>query len=398
MRPPRPVLLISLATATSLLGDQMLYSVLPTYYAQLGLVPYQVGLLLSVNRFVRLLTNHLAEAACRRYSPALLMAAALAGGAGLTATYALSTAFPVLLGARICWGLCWSFIRQIGLLTVVDGSAEAHIGQVMGYYSGISRLGSITGNLVGALGHDLVGFGAILGIFALVSLLGTPLGPWARRGLRRRSALPGAAPRPGRAGSPLLVSGFVSGCVGQGLLAATLGLVLAETVGESLSVAGQTVGVATLTGLLLASRWVADLGAPIIGAVSDRWGRRDAGAAFFGLGSLALAGAGMASGPFQIAALVFLFYAAATGVNVTLTAQAGLRGSRAVAAYVTASDLGSAVGPNLGWLAPQLGLPAQAIFALGCGLYAMGGAAAWMALERRGGGRRPAAPVAGPNL
>lgn len=384
MRPPRPVLLVSLATASSLLGDQLLYSVLPTYYAQLGLVPYQVGLLLSANRFVRLITNHLAEVVCRRYNLGMLLALALIGGAGLTATYATATAFPALLGARLCWGLCWSFIRQIGLVTVVDSAAEIHIGQFMGYYSGISRLGSITGNLVGALGHDLLGFGVILGIFALASLLSAPLGPWARRGLRHRPVPHGSHGRPASARPALLVCGFVSGCVGQGLLASTLGLVLSESVGDSLHLLGTAIGVATLTGLVLASRWVADLGAPLFGALSDRFGRRPAGISYFVLGAAALVGALQVSGPFQIAALAFVFYIAATGVNVSLTAQAGLLGPRAVAAYVTASDLGAAVGPNLGWLAPQVGLPATVIFALGFGLYLVGGAAAVWALHDGG--------------
>ena len=126
----------------------------------------------------------------------------------------------------------------------------------------------------------------------------------------------------------------------------------------------------------------------VLGPMSDRYGRRPAGIWFFSLGALALVGAGQATGPYQIAALVFVFYIAATGVNVSLTAQAGLLGPKAVAAFVTASDLGSAVGPNLGWLAPQIGLPAAAIFAVGCGLYAVGGVAAVRALG-------PAAPGAG---
>lgn len=394
MKPPRPVLLVSLATASSLLGDQLLYSVLPTYYVELGLVPYQVGLLLSVNRFVRLVTNHLAEAVCRRFSPGMLLALSLIGGAGLTATYATATAFPVLLAARLCWGLCWSFIRQIGLVTVVDSAAEAHIGQLMGFYSGISRLGSITGNLLGAVGHDLIGFSAILVLFALASLLSAPLGPWARRGLHHRESPQRRDGRPRWPGTALLVCGFVSGCVGQGLLASTLGLVLSESVGSSLSLFGTAIGVASLTGMVLASRWIADLGAPFFGAISDRFGRRPAGIAFFALGALALVGAGQAVGPYQIAALVFIFYIAATGVNVSLTAQAGLLGPKAVAAYVTASDLGSAVGPNLGWLAPQIGLPAAAIFAVGCGLYAVGGLAAVRAL----GPRRTGPGITSPDL
>ena len=47
MRSRRPVVLVGTATAFSLLGDQALYSVLPTYYAELGLLPIQVGILLA---------------------------------------------------------------------------------------------------------------------------------------------------------------------------------------------------------------------------------------------------------------------------------------------------------------------------------------------------------------
>ena len=122
MRPSRPVVLIALATAFSLLGDQTLYSVLPTYYTELGLMPYQVGLILSVNRWIRLLTNHLAERLTRYYNLTGLAVLALVLGAGTTFVYGINALFPILLAARILWGLSWSFIRQIGLMTVVDSS------------------------------------------------------------------------------------------------------------------------------------------------------------------------------------------------------------------------------------------------------------------------------------
>ena len=79
-------MLISLATAFSLLGDQMLYSVLPTYFTEIGLMPYQVGLVLSANRFIRLITNHLAERLCRRVRLDFLTIAAF--GLGALVTYA----------------------------------------------------------------------------------------------------------------------------------------------------------------------------------------------------------------------------------------------------------------------------------------------------------------------
>ncbi len=59
--PDRSVILIATAVAFSLLGDQALYAVLPIHFKTLGLFPYQVGILLSLNRWIRLITNHLAE-------------------------------------------------------------------------------------------------------------------------------------------------------------------------------------------------------------------------------------------------------------------------------------------------------------------------------------------------
>jgi hypothetical protein len=381
----RGVWFVSLATASSLLGDQMLYAVLPTIYIDLGLQPYQVGFLLSANRIVRLVTNHLAERGCRRWSLAWLLTVTLTTGALLNIAYGTVTWFPGLLAARIVWGVCWSFIRQIGLMTVVDAAAEesegqAHLGRAMGFYSGISRLGSISGNLLGALGHDLLGFSATLLIFAVASLLCVPLGPWSRRGLPRTrpkdTVTNGPIPR------GLLVCGFASGCVGQGLIAATLGAVLGARLGDIELGGALGLGVASLTGMLLASRWIADLLAPILGHIADRVGRRGSGTVYFSAGAVVLGLAAAPQIPAELMVLAVLaFYVTATGVAVVLQAEAGSGGSRNVASYVTASDFGSAAGPNLGWLVLQLGGAEGSVFLLGAGVYALAGISAWFSLH-----------------
>jgi MFS family permease len=114
----------------------------------LGLLPWHVGILLSANRFVRVFINHWAERFCQLYSPRLLFFLALVGGAALTAVYALVTSFIFLLVARVLWGVCWTFIRQIGLTTVAESSEVENVGRSMGIYSGLSRLGSLTGNFL----------------------------------------------------------------------------------------------------------------------------------------------------------------------------------------------------------------------------------------------------------
>jgi MFS family permease len=372
MKPSKAAVLIALATAFSLLGDQMLYSVLPTYYTELGLMPYQVGLILSVNRWVRLVTNSLAEWMCRHYDLTMLVTVALIFGGVLTIVYGVVTSFTVLLIARMLWGLSWSFIRQVGVMTVVDSSPPAQIGRMMGFYNGTSRLGSVTGNLVGAVGHDVIGFSLTLIIFGVLSILGVPLGWMGRRAVPHQD-IETKQPRGKRWSPELLFCGFVIGCVGPGMMMSTLGVVLKDTVGESVSVFDVVIGVATLNGLLLATRWITDaLGAPLLGAVSDRMGRRWAAIVYFIGGMSALFLASLASHVLFLVICVLLFFACGVGLTVVMISESGTRGTRSLASYVTASDFGSATGPMLGWMTQQMHMSTDWIFLMGGGLYAAG--------------------------
>ncbi len=374
MKTQKKVVWVGGATAFSLLGDQTLYAVLPTYYLELGLMPWHVGILLSANRLVRVFINHWSERITRSYSPRLLFMVSLFGGALLTAAYALLTSFVLLLLARVLWGICWTFIRQIGLTTVSESTEERHVGRAMGLYSGLSRLGSVSGNFLGALGHDILGFTGVLWLLSGVSFLSLPLGGLARpkedevRAKRADEGLQNPAP------FRILLGGFAVGFVGQGAILSTLGLVLRESIGEGIVWSGIAIGVATLTGALMSMRWIADLFAPWLGALSDRWGRRIGGLFFLVAGTLALA---LASIDGMLALRIFcvlVFFVCATGSNVALVAEAGTRGSRAVASYVTAVDLGACLGPIVGWMMPQWELPTGWIFLSGALCY---GVAAW---------------------
>ena len=142
------VAFVGTATAFSLLGDQALYAVLPVYYNALGISAIEVGILLSANRWIRLLTNDLAH---RLTGPEqttegirrLLFVGAFALGACTTFAYGLTKSFWLLLAARLAWGLAWSFIRHLGVQAImVDGAVERP-GRTMGLYNGISRAGSV---------------------------------------------------------------------------------------------------------------------------------------------------------------------------------------------------------------------------------------------------------------
>ena len=55
--PPFPITITSLSVAAALLGDAMLYVVMPSRPELWHISIFQVGILLSVNRLVRLFTN-----------------------------------------------------------------------------------------------------------------------------------------------------------------------------------------------------------------------------------------------------------------------------------------------------------------------------------------------------
>ena len=146
-RTPTPVLAVSACVAASLLGDGVLYVVLPVVFASRGLAPMEVGIILSANRWIRLLTN---APAARMLS--VLPVRSVFGGAlllgGLTSiAYGVTSSFYLLLLARLVWGGCWSVIRLTGLVTVTDCidaalAPERMVGRMTGMYSGLSRLGS----------------------------------------------------------------------------------------------------------------------------------------------------------------------------------------------------------------------------------------------------------------
>lgn len=63
----RPVLLAAVVTALCMVGNSMLYVVLPVHWEEFGLTAFwQAGMLLSVNRFVRLPLNPLVSRLYRR--------------------------------------------------------------------------------------------------------------------------------------------------------------------------------------------------------------------------------------------------------------------------------------------------------------------------------------------
>ena len=246
-------------------------------------------------------------------------------------------------------------------------------------------MGASSGSMAGGLLTDWLGYHLALGIGASLTLFGAVFAliflP-ETRGLRETSTMADASPtaagpKPARRAEFASVAALigVNRLAVAGILMSTFGLFLFEQIGDSLQIAGHTIGVATLTGIGLGSTaLVSMVSAPILGGLSDRASSRWQVAA----GGLTpgVAGFGLLALGSPLAILLGLPLTAITsGGNQSLsTAIVGDLSSerergRRLGLLFTIGDLTSAVGPPLAYaLIPLIGL--NGLYLLSGGLFA----------------------------
>ncbi|MCJ7659308.1 MAG: MFS transporter [Anaerolineales bacterium] len=384
--PGRVLFPLGLGTALSLMGDATLYTVLPTHAAETGIALIQVGIILSANRIVRLFLNGPMGLAYDRSRRRRLFISALFVGALSTVLYAATYDFWPLLVGRLLWGLAWSGIWVGGTTIILDVTTDDDRGRWTGLYQTWFFLGAAFGAFAGGLLTDQLGYHAAMWIGAAVTAFG---------GLIALLALPetrGVRPEISSSSAPnssldwyrnpgLWVVAVLQGInrfVFAGVLAATMALL----VQDQMSNAELVIGVATLTGILMAGRTLLSmLSAPLSGTLSDRlgsrWGITAIGMVVGAVSMLLLS----RSSPVSILLGVALGAVAGGGIQALVTAQTGdlveqhQRG-RAIGMLHTAGDLGSAAGPLVAYgLLVWIGF--SGIFVLSAGLFAVGAILAW---------------------
>ena len=127
---PLPILVTSLAVAAALLGDAMLYVVMPARPELWQLTIVQVGVLLSANRLVRLLTNPLSSVFVERYGVNTPFRISLLASLGVLVAYSFSKNFIVLIFARLLWGTCWSVLRLVSQWVASDQARKKTLGLI----------------------------------------------------------------------------------------------------------------------------------------------------------------------------------------------------------------------------------------------------------------------------
>ncbi len=381
---PIPVLVVCGAVAASLFGDSTLYAVMPSRPEDWGLSIGLVGILLSANRLVRLVSNSVAAQLFTWFGPRPPFAAAMVVAVLTTAAYGWVTTFWVLLLARMAWGVCWSILRLGAWWTVLEEANDANRGFLMGIYSSVARSGSLVGVVAGGLLTDSIGHKWTLTIFAVATAVGGVV--WFITSAAQRSRYPrerqaterdtaeAQATAGGASSKEALravlrdrqlltvgLGGMAGMLVFSGLLTASLGFYLDERFGDEIGFGGLAIGVASFTGIALGVRFGIDLIlAPVSGRLSDRLGRTPVILTAFGLGATGLLGLATSPPIGLVVLMVILAFVSSTALIVLLHARAGdlapvARRAAVLSVYATFLDLGSALGPLIGLSLGTLG-------------------------------------------
>ena len=383
---PGRVFVVTAIVGAVIMGDSMIYAVLPSNVSAFGVSAGLVGVLLSANRFVRLASNPLADRLFRRFGVEKPLAVAVVLSIATTAAYGLGPGFAVLLITRLLWGLCYSILRLGGYVTVLEEGRERDRARLMGLFSGGQRAGSIVGVLLGGILFDVTGRLASFSIVAGLGVVGVPLmvSFWRSRSTsgveNQRPTLPSKAdaPKPDEGGSflqgmllgrssaegdgktarllALFLNSFVFYFALGGIVVSTLGFFLSEVLGEDgASVGGWMLGTATLNGILLATNWIAALGGPILGHMGDRAGRERV---ILLAAPLSITMVLLLAFPGTLALTLLWLpvgFISAAALGASSDALAGdlapwHRRSTVMSRYATWQDLGSAFGPLVGYL------------------------------------------------
>ncbi|MEX2046816.1 MAG: MFS transporter [Chloroflexota bacterium] len=354
----------ALVVSASLLGDTLLYTVLPVTAASLGISRPMVGVILSLNRWVRLFTNPLAARLYERFPAGALILAAIVLSALSTAMYALPAAIAVFLLGRLLWGFCYSLLRLGSYLAALE-DAVSHAGRRIGNTRAIWGVGYFAGAVFAPFAVESIGWtGACLLAAGLTLVAG--IGPAYVAGRwRRRVRVPEEGLVRASVWEPQLLALFVTATVQLGLYAGILvaagGFRVDELFHDGAAVFAFVVPATFVAAAFLLTQRIAQvLWTPIAG----RWSDRSANGAFVTSTVASLISVALLAVP-QLDAVVFVVIGACAFVNgltatiaveLVVSRRSGDRDRpRILAALHTWQDAGAAGGALLGGVLAVIG-------------------------------------------
>ena len=288
-----PILPIGIAAGLSLFGDLTLFATLVTQLNTLHITLAEVGILLSIHRFLRIPGNPLVGWIYDRFGRRKPFLVGMLLAVISTAAYGLVSGFWLFLVARLAWGAAWALINVGGMTMVLDVSTEENRGRLNGIWNTLIWIGYAIGPLTGSILTDHIEFRPAMVVLAGLTSIGLVVALLFVRETRSSHLLQAGSnrltigqtfralffsPSSSASSASAIRKGMglysITTFTGDGVLMSTMTLLLTQLFGETISLSGIVVGVATASGIFLAVRSV--IGAvisPGIGRFSDRVGR-----------------------------------------------------------------------------------------------------------------------------
>lgn len=370
----KKITIVALVTALCLLGDSMLYVALPIFYREVGLESlWEVGLILSLNRFVRIPINPIVGWAYRRLQlrTGLLISVILA--IVTTVGYGVGSGLLVWISLRLVWGVAWSFLRLGGFFVVLEVASEHNRGEQMGRYNGLYRLGSLGGMIGGGILVNIIGFNSTAILFGLFMLIGLPLVyitiPKIKPEKFQKPSVPLRLFGLTRQSLAVIMSGLILAFLIQGFFTSSLTLVMADHFGSDVSLIGVTIGITALAGILQGIRWLWE---PYLAIKIGVWSDGKNGRLPFFLVSLGLSSIGFYILSISLSLylwimillVVMMASTALTTLIDTLTTDVakGENAKQLMTTYTIFLDIGAAFGPIVTYMLLSFGMRITDVF------------------------------------
>lgn len=171
--PWRNVVLSSSVLSLALIGDALIYVVLPARPEAFGVTLAWVGVLLAANRLIRLVGYAWVLRLIDRIGLRRATIGAAALGAATTLSYGFADGWLPMLIGRVLWGLSFATINLAALAYATD--AGGAIGRRVGVNRAIRWIGTIFTLTLGAWGATVIGAQNIFVVLGLISLLALPI-------------------------------------------------------------------------------------------------------------------------------------------------------------------------------------------------------------------------------
>ena len=339
----------------------MLYVVMPSRPELWYISIFQVGILLSANRVVRLFTNPASSYIVARFGVYQPFQWSLLASLSVLVAYAFTSSFTLLLLARLTWGACWSTLRLVSQWIASDQSDETNVGFNLASNASLIRIGSIGGALFGGILSDYIGYKLTFSIFGALTILSWLV--WRNASSYRNKPI-GEHLKGERHNFLALLknldilligmSGLAIGLVISGLMSASLGHFIRSNFGTDFSLLFISFTVTAYTGLMLGFRSFSEVFVgPFGGYISDRYGRLKVLVISVVLSSVGLLLVGATDDILFTTIMLTLIFASAVLLMmqllplVSVVAEQNSR-SGVFSVYNTFQDFGSALGPLVG--------------------------------------------------